>query len=121
MHTHLAILAVKHHLELVIGCTALLNDSLLYCTATLYLVWSCSVPREVRFQHDISPRCAYRLASTCWANGQLEVIPSLTSSETTDGAKSTAADLHCDGTTQTRQADASLVMAGGSAFQTNTS
>ena len=92
-----------------------------FFTATLYLVWLCSVPREVRFQHDISPRCAYRLASTCWANGQLEVIPCLTSSETTDGAKSLAGDLHCDGTTQTRQADASLVMAGGSAFQTNTS
>ncbi|KAA6418913.1 MAG: hypothetical protein FRX49_11139 [Trebouxia sp. A1-2] len=36
---------------------------------------SCSVPREMRLQHAIFPDCAYRLAATCWANAQLEVIP----------------------------------------------
>lgn len=77
-----------------------------------------SVPKEVRISHEISPACAYHLASTCWANGRLEIIPSFTSAEANTPAKPAVCEQPFDSNNlQPSNADASVVMAGGSMFQ----
>ncbi len=83
----------------------------------------CSVPREVRFQHDILPDCAYRLASTCWANGQLEVISSFTSCQDIAAPDTKVDDVHFDSNNAAHagHADTSLVVPGGSVTQTDVS
>ena len=80
----------------------------------------CSVPRELQFQHDIFPDCAYRLACTCWANAQVEVIPSFTSSLGTVAQDQhvckSCADKSAD--TEASHVNTAIVMAGGSVSQT---
>ena len=79
----------------------------------------CSVPSEVRLQHAILPDCAYRLAATCWANAQLEVVPR---SSTNLGANMQDPNLDTcfDGCheTQSGHMNTALVMPGGSVSQT---
>ncbi|DBB16040.1 TPA: hypothetical protein ACH3X3_003406 [Trebouxia sp. C0006] len=80
---------------------------------------SCSVPSEVRLQHAIFPDCAYRLAATCWANAQLEVVPRFS---TNFGANSQDPNLDScfDGCheTQSGHMNTAVVMPGGSVSQT---
>lgn len=80
----------------------------------------CSVPRELQFQHDIFPDCAYRLACTCWANAQLEVIPSFTSSLGTVAQDQHVRESCADGSSDTEAShvNTAIVMAGGSVSQT---
>lgn len=91
------------------------------CSAFARLrMWCCSVPREVCIQHEISPDCAYHLASTCWANGRLEIIPSFASAEANNGSQPASSDVLFDpNNVQPHGAEAALTMTGGSMFQTN--
>ena len=84
----------------------------------------CSGPRELQFQfqHEISPDCAYRLACTCWANAQLEVIPGFTSSlgavAQDQSVHESCADEPSDSLDQAGHVNTAVVMAGGSVSQT---
>ena len=83
------------------------------------VVVCCSVQKEVRLQHAIFPDCSYRLASTCWANAQLEVVPRFS---TNLGANMQDHNLDScfDGCHQTQSGhmNTAIVMPGGSVSQT---
>ncbi len=77
----------------------------------------CSVPNGVRLQHAIFPDCAYRLAATCWANAQLQVVPRFSPSPNVQDPN---LDTCFDGCheTQSGHMNTAIVMPGGSVFQT---
>lgn len=78
---------------------------------------SCSVSREVRLQHAIFPDCAYRLAATCWANAQLEVVPRFSPSLSMQDHNLDSCFDGCH-QIQSGHVNTAMVMPGGSVSQT---